>query len=428
MAKPRSGSCRCSMGMTISSFGDFVHKSEIRMLVLHARYTNHLSYYDDWLDAFTSAPEFAVSSINICSPGARKKLKKEAQQVDLIVLLHSTNADTLNYLRPLEPLLADRNSKLLVFMGNELNLPVSPMAPRLAMLGRLEPDFIATQLLQEAGEWLYSDLKTSKILAIPHALNPTAFCPVKPHQERSIDFGTRSHKYLGILGDNDRMRLFELFSTYRFKVPMVIDISTSERFNREEWAQFLNNCKGTISNEAGSYYVERDDQTLTAVRHYLAEREKRERGVLTTLDSKSLLRRTFRMLPTSVRSVLRPLVIRLAARDESLFEESEFADIYEQFFSQAVMPPVYTKCISSRHFDAIGTKTCQIMIRGRFNGILEADRHYLALDSDFSNIGDVMERFTDPGYRQRLVDETYEYALSAHTYTHRMKAVAALLG
>ena len=402
--------------------------SKIRTLVLHAQYTNHLSYFDDWLDAFVSAPEFAVSSKNICDPAAGEQLRGEVPQAELIVMLHSTNGDTLDYLRPLEPLLAGRSCKLLVFIGNELNLPQSPLAPRLAMLRRLEPDFIATQLPQEAGEWLYADLKASQVLAIPHALNPKAFRPVKPHQERSFDIGTRSHKYLSILGDNDRVRLFEFFSTYRFKTRLVIDISTSERFDRQEWARFLNDCKGTISNEAGSYYLERDDRTITAILPYLAEREKREKGVLTTLDSKSLWRRAYRTLPTLVRSVLRPLVMKLAAREESIFENSDFADIYNQFFSHAEKPPVYSKCISSRHFDAIGTKTCQIMFRGRFNGILEADRHYLALDSDFGNIDFVMERFTDPGYRQRLVDETYEYALSNHTYAHRMKAVAALFG
>src|SRR3990172_1592647 len=70
------------------------------------------------------------------------------------------------------------------------------------------------------------------------------------------------------------------------------------------------------------------------------------------------------------------------------------------------------KTISSRHFDAIGALTCQIMFPGRYGDILEADRHYLALERDFSNIDDVLARFLDDTTRSRLVRDTREWVVA----------------
>ena len=79
------------------------------------------------------------------------------------------------------------------------------------------------------------------------------------------------------------------------------------------------------------------------------------------------------------------------------------------------------KCISPRHFDAIGTKTCQIMFRGRFNDILKPDQHYISLNRDFSNYNDVLDRFKDIEYCANMVDKTREYVMDFHTHKHRIK-------
>lgn len=109
------------------------------------------------------------------------------------------------------------------------------------------------------------------------------------------------------------------------------------------------------------------------------------------------------------------------------YEDLDFADAYEKFFRHTKPCPVYSKAISSRHFDAVGTKTCQIMLKGLYNGILRADEHYIGLESDFSNAGEAVERFRDDGYRQDMVDRTYEYVMEEHTYRHRVDAVIGLL-
>jgi len=66
------------------------------------------------------------------------------------------------------------------------------------------------------------------------------------------------------------------------------------------------------------------------------------------------------------------------------------------------------------------------MFPGRFNDILTADRHYLALGKDFSNISAVMEKFRDFDFRRHMVDETYQYIMDTNTFHHRMIAVSKL--
>jgi spore maturation protein CgeB len=67
------------------------------------------------------------------------------------------------------------------------------------------------------------------------------------------------------------------------------------------------------------------------------------------------------------------------------------------------------------------------MFRGRFNGILEADRHYFALDSDFANLNDVLSRFIDERERATVADAAHAHILASHTYEHRMLQLEGLL-
>jgi spore maturation protein CgeB len=103
-------------------------------------------------------------------------------------------------------------------------------------------------------------------------------------------------------------------------------------------------------------------------------------------------------------------------------------EIVQTFFATADRAPVYGKCISSRHFDAIGTGTVQILLQGRYNDILTPDVHYLAIASDFSNDGEVARRFSDRGEQDRIRQAALEHVLAAHTYDHRIESLAARLG
>ena len=144
-----------------------MRESRIKTLVLFRAYTKWLSYYDDWLDSFLAAPDFEVTSLNICNADARRRLRRLVKEVELTVLLHSTNADTITYLEPLSTVLQDRVGSLVCFVGDEFNNPGSPISAKRRVFGAIEPDIIATQLLVEAGEYLFGDLVRLKVVSLP---------------------------------------------------------------------------------------------------------------------------------------------------------------------------------------------------------------------------------------------------------------------
>jgi spore maturation protein CgeB len=83
------------------------------------------------------------------------------------------------------------------------------------------------------------------------------------------------------------------------------------------------------------------------------------------------------------------------------------------------------KSISSRHFEAIGTKTCQVLIEGHYNGILKAGEHYIPVRSDLSDIDEAVRALQDQSLCREIADRTYELAMSSHTYDHRVADVLA---
>ena len=347
---------------------------------------------------------------------------RRSQDADLIVVLHACTADTLDHVEPLVAALGQRRGRLVSFVGNEVNLPWSPLGPKIAWLRAVRPDIIATQLLVECGHYLYEGC-AKRIISLPHALNTAIFRPQAHPLERPIDLGARSYRYLAYLGDDDRNRIYDFFLQHRFEPPLALDFSTEHRFDRAGWADFLGRCKGTIATEAGTWWLERDDRTVLAIRRWAAERQ---RGIVIPADS--ALQRLGRRLPHGLKTWLKRNLKRGLIRHEAFAAETlNSTEVFERFFAKLDKPPIYGKCISSRHFDAIGAGTVQIMFPGRYNDILEADRHYLSLKPDFSNIDTVIERLRDPNERRRISDSALEHILAGHTYAHRIATLMACL-
>jgi glycosyltransferase involved in cell wall biosynthesis len=71
-----------------------------------------------------------------------------------------------------------------------------------------------------------------------------------------------------------------------------------------------------------------------------------------------------------------------------------------------------------RHFEAIITKTCQVLTEGTYDGVLEADRHFIPLKHDFSNVDEALAKLQDTTYVETMADRAYReiYLDGAHTY------------
>jgi spore maturation protein CgeB len=104
-----------------------------------------------------------------------------------------------------------------------------------------------------------------------------------------------------------------------------------------------------------------------------------------------------------------------------------FKEIYNMFFRTISIEYKSGKAISSRHFEPIGTKTCQILLNGNYNGILKKDKHFIGIKKDLSDINEAIEKFKDIQFRQKIVNEAYEYVMENHTYDKRIEYLVQMI-
>jgi hypothetical protein len=395
----------------------------VQVAILTVEYPSRASYYQDWRDAILSHKGLSGEVVNLFHAEGRRRAAQVAGSADLLVALHSCTADTMEYVSELAPALAARRGRFVSFIGNELNLPWAPMAAKIAWLKDAAPDLVATQLLAEAGEYLYAGTG-ARVIALPHALNPAIVRPGPFATDRPIEIGGRSFRYSPYLGDDDRNRLFDAFAALEVAPPLRRDLSHEHRFDREGWIGFLARCQGTIATEAGGWFLERDDRTVLAIDAWLAGQG--QPGLV--IPATGRLARLGRMLPYPVKQVLLKKLGRGLIRHQAVAAmHAPWPRIRDQFFAGRPHAPVYTKCISSRHFEAIGTGTVQLMFPGRFNDILEAGQHYIPVAPDLSDIAEAVAQLRDPLLRSRIAGAALAHVLAAHTYPHRVAALLASL-
>ena len=330
-----------------------------------------LSYAADWRDAFLGSPDLSVEVCNINNLGHFGRCLLQLRKYDLIVIGHSAAGDDLSVLKRAAGWFDRRRAPMIVFIGNEYDV----LDDKIAFIRRTEAEFVCSQLPRLAASYLYRECDKSRIVEMPHALNPDKYFPIR-EEPRDIDIGFIGDVYWPFVGDRERTELIEWFERRGAEHGLRCDIRR-QRVGRDAWRHFLNRCQAVIGAESGTYYLNERGRVLERARSY------------------------------------------------NLFENRDagFEEVFDRFF-RGLPREVSGKSISSRHFEPIGTKTCQILLDGEYNGILARDRHYIAIDKDFGNIEEALERFRDLGCRARMVEETYDYVVSEHTYAHR---VAALL-
>ncbi len=331
------------------------------------------SYIDDWIEAFCDAPQLDVDLCNISNLVEYTRARKALSEYPLIIISHSAVGDDMALLRRTAAWFQARRGKLLVFVGNEYDL----MPTKIGFLNTVQADYVGCQLTVEAAQFLYSECRSTQILMTPHALNPKLYYP-NPTMQRTTDIGFIGDRYPYFIGDMERTHIIQYFQEHAAELGLNCDIRF-RRVQSEEWANFLRQCKGIIGAEAGTYYLERNDWTIQAVNAYLKEHP-----------------------------------------------DATFAEVFERFFKNHPRT-ISGKAISSRHFEPIGTQTCQVLLEGRYNDILVADEHYIGIKKDFSNVQEAIDRFKDVSYRTAMVKRTFEYAMDKHTYRHRVQSILQII-
>lgn len=395
----------------------------IRTLVLHARYSVRASYYEDWLDAFLSHPHFQSEAVNIFGSSGRRRAARSIRAAELIVVLHSATAETLAYLEALTPALQARRGRLVVFMGNEFNVPWLPFEQRRRWLRAVGADMIATQLLEGPAGWLY-DGSGARVVSMPHALNPAVFAWRRPRADRALDIAGRSFPYPVYIGDDTRNRLYREVGPIAADLGLKTDVRLMDRLDRAGWAALLNEARFTVATEAGSAHLERDDVRTRAIRALL---QRQRKGGVIRGDSR--LRAIGRHLPWRLRETASRLLKRLNIAHEAIEMQPDLVrEIHETFFAAPPEAGHSGRCISSRHWDAIGCGTVQLLVAGRYNDLLQPWRHYVPLKPDLSDLDDALAALRDPDFGRAMAEEAYRHALAHHTHRHRLDQLLLSIG
>ncbi len=352
---------------TLPAFLDRPTLSFVNRGIFGDRYEGQ-SYINDWRDAFLASRRLEAEVVNVNDLLAWRRTEKRLADYDLIVVLHSATGDQMRLLLSGVHRLDGRRAPLVVFIGNEYCL----MQEKIAFVRQSGAELVATQLPRAAAERLYARCPATRLLPAPHALNPACYSPPEV-ERREIDVGFRGALYSPALGDVERTELIEFFERESGRLGIRFDLDY-RKVVRREWSALLKSWKGTVGAESGTYFLESYDRTERAVRAYLRRRPR-----------------------------------------------TRFEELKERFFADR--PQVSGKAISSRHFEPMGTKTCQILLEGDYNGILRPEEHYVAVRKDLSNVEEAVRRFRDDAYRRRIADRAYEYAMTEHTYGHRVDQV-----
>jgi hypothetical protein len=94
---------------------------------------------------------------------------------------------------------------------------------------------------------------------------------------------------------------------------------------------------------------------------------------------------------------------------------------FDEFSNQ--MPPGWDGhdfcTITPRHFDAIMTKTCQILVEGEYSGILQPNKHYIPLRRDLTNMASVISTLRDVDRLTEIAETAYREILEAGTHSYR---------
>jgi hypothetical protein len=194
-------------------------------------------------------------------------------------------------------------------------------------------------------------------------------------RERDIDIGYRTWLAGAWMGRHGllRQRIADLFLEKAPARGLKTDISTrsEDTIWGDDWYKFLLRCKYTISVEGGASVPDRDGTLKERVEAYQRQHP-----------------------------------------------HATFAEIEQDCFP-ALDGTIRYVALSPRHLECCATRTCQILVEGEYNGILQAGRHYIELKQDFSNIEAVLDEMRSDALRQEMTERAYREIVASGKYTYR---------
>jgi hypothetical protein len=197
----------------------------------------------------------------------------------------------------------------------------------------------------------------------------------KDVKSRDIDLGYRTWRAIPSLGRHGFMRqqIAELFQEKAPARGLLTDISTrrEDTLWGDAWYKFLLRCKYTMSVEGGASVLDRDGAIQRKTEAYLEQHPR-----------------------------------------------ATFAEVEEACFP-GLDGKLHYAAISPRHLEACATRTCQILVEGKYNDVLVAGRHYIELKRDFSNLDQVLDAMKQDHLRHEINECAYREIVDSGRYTYR---------
>lgn len=330
-----------------------------------------LSYWSGWPRHFQQSPLFECVPLNVGRADAwarlRNLLTAAAGAYEGVVVLHSAFSNQRFVSSRLAAAIRATGKPTAIFLANEYKL----MVEKLAFCDELGVKLLVSQSHSPDVHRLYQQRLGCRVMFLPNGgLDPALFKPDTAWAERPIDVGFRAYETPWYLGHDDKRDLAERATAAAPALGLRADISTDprDRFDEPGWAGFLNRCKAVLGAEAGTDYFELNDESRHRVLQYTERHPE-------------------------------------ATRDE----------VFARFF-QNYQSRVSGRMIASRHIEAAGTRTLQLLIEGEYGGLIKPDVHYVPIRRDLSNLVGALERIRDAAYCRAIVDNAYALAIHELTY------------
>ena len=193
--------------------------------------------------------------------------------------------------------------------------------------------------------------------------------------ERDIDIGYRTQRLGPSTGRHGQIKndLADVAAERSDRYGLISDISTRNKdiLVQDDWFGFLLHCKYTIGVEGGTSILDPIGAIKEKVEEYLA-----------------------------------------------LHPSASFEQVEDACFP-GIDGSLSLFAISPRHLEACATKTCQILVEGRYNGILSSGEHYIELKRDFSNVDEVFETVKRDDLRAGITERAYKHVVESGKFTYQ---------
>ena len=169
-----------------------------------------------------------------------------------------------------------------------------------------------------------------------------------------------------------KARIGDVFKEKALQRGLIVDISTraEDTILGDDWFRFLLRCKYQIGVEGGASVFDWDGTYRERTEEYTSQ------------------------------------------HPEATFEEVEKAcfanaDGKIQYFA-----------ISPRHLECCLTRTCQVLVEGKYDGVLEPGKHYIEVKRDFSNLDQVLDMIAGDELREEITARAWRDIVGSGRYTY----------